>query len=144
MYNERCDQIFEVEKDIDIIINSVRRAIDPLCHSFGSLANSKEKIDAQIKQTCGTIDFDFQVTDKINKNTDMMCKAEREIVHQTLSAIRASSKDILLNHADIGDYGIEVISEALKYADSVQRLDLSHITQSIGNKLSKKFRTPRR
>lgn len=62
----------------------------------------------------------------------MMTPAEQETVYHTLMAIRSGTKDVLLNHAEVSDYGLEIIAEALKNADLVNRLDLSHITNSIG------------
>lgn len=132
LYNSRWDSIFQIEKDTDVIENWVKRTVDQMCISYGSLATPKDEIDKQIRKTSELTTIDFKVTEKINQNTDMMSPAEQETVYNTLNAIRVDTRDILLNHAEISNYGIEVISESLKHADRVHRLDLSHITNKIG------------
>lgn len=106
-----------------------------MCKSYGSLAQPKEELDIVIRSLCHTTSIDFQVVDKINENTDMMTPAEQETIFNSLNAIKVKAKDIILNHAEVSNFGIEVLSEALKHADSIHRLDLSHITHPIGKSI---------
>ena len=103
-----------------------------MCRSYGSLAKPKEELDTTIRNLCHAASMDFQIVEKINNNTDMMTPVEQETIFTTLNAIKVQTKDIILNYAELSNYGIEVISEALKNADSVHRLDLSHISTPIG------------
>jgi len=95
------------------------------------LAKPQIEIDEQIKNLCQTTSLDFQVVERVNENTEMMSPTEQETIFNTLNAIKVQAKDVILNHADISNYGIEILSEAFKNADSVHKLDLSYITTPI-------------
>ena len=37
LYNERWDKIFDIETDIDVISNQIRRAVNSSCKAYGSM-----------------------------------------------------------------------------------------------------------
>ncbi|CAI2366844.1 unnamed protein product [Moneuplotes crassus] len=137
VYHEKCNTLFRIQKDQNCINNGIKKAIDAMCQSFGSLAKPKEEIDSQMRDLCKAANMDYLVIEKINKNTDMMSPAEQETVFNSLNAIKVQTKDLILNHSGLSNYGIEVICESLKNSDHVHRLDLSYISNPIDSSGSK-------
>jgi hypothetical protein len=74
---------------------------------------------------CEGVKFDIEVIELMNFNNEYMKPEEQKIVLNCLKGMYEGSKSLILNYGQITDYGIEIIAEALKYNNSVYKLDLN-------------------
>ena len=125
LYDERWKDLFQIEKDYEVINHQVRQMIESGWVSYGSLARPRSEINDQMKKAWDSVMYDMSVVDLLNKNSVMMNQDEQKTIFNTIQAIKHSAKSLLANYGQISEYGWEIISEALKNWDSVIKLDLN-------------------
>lgn len=74
---------------------------------------------------CDGVKFDIEVIELINVHNEYMKGEEQKIILNSLKGMYEGTKSLMLNYGQISDYGIEILSEALKFNTTVQKFDLN-------------------
>ena len=92
---------------------------------MGQFAIPQKTIDEEIVRLCDGVRFNMDVIETVNRNKLYMTGDELRIVLNTVKGMYQGMKGLILNYASLTDYGLEVISEALKHNGTVTKVDLS-------------------
>ena len=103
----------------------IRQFVDANFKTLGTLATPPRTLDDEMLKKCDGVKFDIEVIELINVNSQYMKYEEQKIVLNSLKGMYEGAKSLILNYGQISDYGIEVLSEALKFNTSVHKLDLN-------------------
>lgn len=95
---------------------------------MGQFAVPQKAIDEEIVRLCDGVRFDMDVIECVNRNKLYMTQDELRIVLNTVKGMYQGMKGLILNYANLTDYGLEVISEALKHNGTISKVDLSSNT----------------
>lgn len=108
-----------------MIENVLRQFVEANCKSLGMLANPMRTLDPEFSKKCEGVKFDVEVIELMDINNEYMKVEEQKVVFNCLKGMYEGTKSLILNYGQVTDYGLEIISEALKNNRSVHKLDLN-------------------
>ena len=125
IYENKWRQLFKIQRNDKVIENVIRQFVEANFKTLGTLATPPRTLDEEMLKKCDGVKFDIEVIELINVNSQYMKYEEQKVVLNSLKGMYEGTKSLMLNYAQITDYGIEIISEALKFNSSVHKLDLN-------------------